>query len=433
MTRLQVANVMKLSRILVRFPPLALVVAALLGATPLVGTAAIDIDWIPDDVVVSNPDTSTTDPEFDPVNGFAAWQFGPNPRLQSGRLLVARIDPVDGALLDAVTGLPLNGGGRGLELDRDLVSRDVTKNGPEFAFALEGSRLLYVKYNSQGETNLAQAVFDGVEWTTELLVDGNNRITPEGSKDLDDLTPRMAYFGFPLNEQGIPVRRLGVRIVDWAFTERFVADAEIDGASFLPNESALLVTSLSADGLRQVFYYDYDGDVLTQITSDLSLKTQSPEPWSAPELNGETLFAIGVKQFFRKPIVRVYGRDQAGVWKPFFEFRSPDSAKPFITAPVPFVYEGMSYITFRTQVTPGQDLDSDIWVVNGARTASTRVFRKVSGDDITSRYDQEFYITESGPVIYYTELLEDGLQRIRRCKTGIEPGMGGMGLGLELR
>jgi len=380
------------------------------------GALTIDTDWVPDDIVVSNPDTSMPDPEFDPVTGYVAWQFGPNSRVASGRLLVAIIDSTSGELLDPINGLPLQSGGRGLEVDRDLVSRDLTKNGPEFAFAQGGSRLLYTRFNEANEPSLAQAEFDGTEWLPELLAAGQNRITPEGSKDLDDNSPRVAYFGFA---QGGSNRQLGVRIINLPFTER-IAPIEIDAASFMPNESALLTTAVTQGGLRQVFYYDYDQDLITQITNDPSAKLKSPEPWSAPEIGGNTLFAMGVRNQAGESLARVYYRDEQEVWRIMMEIRSPDRVKPYISTPVPFVYEGVSYIVFRTQVNPEQRLASDIWVVNAAKNPQNRVYRKINADADTSRYDQEVYITDSGPVVYYTEIA-DGQQRIRLCRTGILP------------
>jgi hypothetical protein len=381
----------------------------------------IDTEWVPDDIVVSNPESSSTDPEFDPVTGFAAWQFGPNARVTSGRLLVAKIDPLDGDLLDPVTEQPLRLGGRGLEVDRDLVSRELTKNGPEFAFAEFSSRLVYTKFNSVGDASLAQAVFDGTQWIPELLGGGENRITPEGSKDLGDLSPRIAYYGFARDEvTGQTQRRLGVRIIDLAFTER-VSEVPFDGASFLPEESAMLATSVPEGGVRQVFLFDYDVETIQQITSDPTVKLQSPEPWSAPEIGGETLFTIGARSE-TETFARVYRRDAQGIWRIFTEIRSPDRVKPFLNTPVPFVYEGVSYLAFRAQINPGQNLGSDIWIVNVAPSPAQRLYRRISRDESATRYDQEVYVTDSGPIVYYTEVLENGIQQIRRCRTGITPG-----------
>jgi len=395
--------------------------AAFLSFSGLVSTNAgaltIDTDWVPYDILVSNPDTSMPDPEFDPVTGYAAWQFGPNALVESGRLLVATIDSASGELLDPVSGLPLHSGGRGLEVDRDLVSRELTKNGPEFAFAQDGSRLLYTRFNEAGEPSLAQAEFDGTEWIPELLSSGENRITPEGSKDLDDSSPRVAYFGFT---QGGGYRQLGVRIINLAFTER-VAPIEFDAASFMPEESALLTTAVTEAGLRQIFYYDYDQDLVTQITNDPSAKLKSPEPWSAPEVGGDTLFAMGVRNQAGESLTRVYYRDEQAAWRIMMEIRSPDRVKPHVSTPIPFVYQGVSYIVFRTQVNPDQRYASDIWVVNAAKNPQNRVYRKLNVDAEASRYDQEVHITDIGPVVYYTEIA-NGQQRVRLCRTGIEPG-----------
>jgi hypothetical protein len=290
---------------------------------------------------------------------------------------------------------------------------------------------VYTKYNDFGEPSLAQAIFDGENWNPELLVGGENRITPEGSKDIDAARPRVAYFGF--NRGSAVQRRLAVRLVDFPSSERVVPNLytdgsrlTFDGTSFVPNEPALLSTAVVPSGLRQIFYYDFQQNDLRQITFNNSYKLQSPETWSSPEFGGETLFIIAERS--RPPggemeaLARVYGRARDSEdWIVYTAIRSPDPEKPYVAAPYPFVYDGATYVSFRTQRWAGSDQAADIWVVNLSVDPQDRVFRMVSTPGNGRRYDHEVFIIDTGPVVYYTEQPPDGRQRVRRCLSGIGP------------
>jgi len=397
-----------------RFGQSCIVLLAVTCLSTVAAALEIDAGWVPDDIVVSNPERTMLDPEYDPVFGYVAWQSGPTTGQSGGLLLVARIDD-NGDFLDPFTNEPLRLGGRGLELDRDLVSIEVTRNGPEFAYSSGGSRLLYTKYNENSEMSIAQLIFDGIDWTPVPLERAQNRITPEGSKVPDDPYPRMAYFS--ANRE-----QLAVRLVDVAFSER-IANRALNGANFMPDEPAMLATSEVQSGERQVFYWDYVRNVTTQITDDVAAKLRSPEPWAAPELAGETLFAVLVR-LNGELFVRLYRRDTPDRWLTYAEIRSPDPEKPYLRSPRPFVFEGTSYLVFRTQREPGVDIGSDVWVVNAAPDPGARVYRRINAEGNARRADQEAFITSSGPVVYYSEINAGSSKLIRRCRTGILPGEG---------
>jgi hypothetical protein len=385
---------------------------SLLAFGVAVGAQTIDTAWTPDDIVVSNAARSALDPEFDTVSGYVAWQSGPGEAGSSGLLRVARIDD-SGDLLDPLTGTPLRLGGAGLVLDRDLVPVEITRNGPEFALAQGGSRLLYTRYDETGSPALAQLVFDGAGWLPLPLERATARITPEGSKVADDPFPRMAYFGAARE-------RLAVRLIDVAQSER-VAGRELQGANFVPGEPAMLATAaVGEEGERQVFRWDYRDNTITQVTGDTAVKLRSPEPWAAPELDGETAFAV-LARLGGQLFVRLYARNAEGAFEVYADVFSPDAAKPYLRSPRPFVYDGVSYLVFRTQPAPGEDLANDIWVVNADPDPAQRLYRRLNVDGDVRRADQEPVITASGPVVYYSELVSGAPKRTRRCRTGIAP------------
>jgi hypothetical protein len=387
------------------------------------GPKAQGIDpFVPVDEVVSNSSIPITDPEFDENGGnWVAWQLGPNAQNPTGFLIVARVDPDTGDLLDWDTGLRLTEGGHGKVIDDGLVGREQTKNGPEWTSAAGGSRLLYTKFNENSELSIAQAVFDGGGWITGILPNGRNRFTPEGSKDPDDTEPRVAYFAFV--NSPTPEVRLAIRLIDYPLTER-VAPSRIGGATFIPGEAAILGTLLATDGYQQVVHWDYGAESLEQITFDYGAKQQTPEAWRAPELGNEPAFAVPV-QFSTSGVGRVYAReigtDGLPTWVQYMQFASPDPSKPFMGATRPFVYLGKSYICFKVQPTRGSNLGSDFYITDLEPDPTLRLMRKVSSDETIYRYDQEFYLTTHGPVIYYSEVTPAGINIIHRVQTGIMP------------
>jgi len=384
-------------------------------------TAVSAQEWIPVDEVISNPAVSLADPEIDEVDNRVAWQLGPN-FLVNGLLLVADVDADNGDFLDPLTGVPISEGGAGLVIDSDLVERDITGNGPEWALGLDGGQILYSKYNENMEPSLARARFDGQDWVTELLSSGQNRFTPEGSKDVDDDAPRAAYFGLVAGGADV---RLAVRILDLWFTER-LAPMRTRGGNFLPDESAFLTTGDQGEGPQQVFLFDYDVDKLDQITFDFGSKEQSPEPWYAPELGGGLVMLV-VARLQNEAVARVYRRPDPAdnlTWQRMVDIRSPNPDKPFVGAARPFVWEGRSYIVFLAE--PTADMTGpggEVWIAGLTRNPFTRFYRKVSEDDDGNqvRFDPETFITTNGPIIYYSQAT-GGVIVQRRAQTGITPG-----------
>ena len=383
------------------------------GAT----TTAVDA-FVPVDEVVTDPAIPVADPEFDEVGNWVTWQLGPNAQT-GGLLIVAKLDPDNGDFLDPQTGLRLTEGGRGQIIDQDLVSRDLTKNGPEWATAAGGSRLLYIKMNANNEPSLAEAQYDGSRWTTQFLNDGENRFPPEGSKDLGDTAPRVAYFGFKNGDAGIE-RELATRLVDYAFTER-VSPITLDGATFIPGDSAILGTA-PADGTLQVMLWDYDVGTVEQITFDSGEKQQTPEAWRAPELGDDEMFVVQAR-YRTQTIGRVYrhetGNGGVPVWTQYMQIASPDPGKPFMRSTRPFVYQGKSYISFKVQQSRDDNLGVDFYITDLVQDYTQRLVRKISSDVFMYRYDQEIYTTSNGPVIYYSEVTPRGIHIQHRMQTGL--------------
>lgn len=381
-------------------------------------TRAETTEFVPDDPIVSNAVVSLLDPEFDQEGHWAAWQLGPT-LLFEGILLVAKIDPATGEMLDPLTGLPLTAGGRGQAVDSGLVEFEFTGNGPEWASGLGGSQIVYTKYNENQEISIAKAQFDGTIWVPELLANGNNRFTPKGSKNPDDQIPTIAYFGFVQTPNGVEPR-LGIRLLDFPSTER-ILDVPSGGGNFVPGESLFVTDAEGSDGTQQVFMYDYVSEQLEQISDEPGDKHQVGI-WRAPELADE--FMIVAEAGLRAARIYRENPDQEGnpTWTPFANIESPNPAKPFIRAPRPFVHAGKSYITFMALISPNDRTDGEIWLADISPNAAARFTRRLSNDSPgEKRFDPEPFMLTDGPVVYYSAVLADnpGINTIRRAATGL--------------
>jgi len=380
-------------------------------------------EWVPIDEVVSDPAIPLVDPEFDEVDKRAAWQVGPTPNFD-GKLLVGDVDPDNGDILDPLTGIPLSQGGSGLIIDSDLVEIAKTGNGPEWALGVAGGQIVYTKYDAQQRQSVARSTFDGSVWLSEILVNGQNRFTPKGSRFAPDPRPKAAYFGYVNGPMGIELR-LAARILGLPFTER-VSTQQLRGGNFLPGESAFITTSRSAPGEPyQAYMWDYDVDVLQPITFDSGSKRQSPEVWFAPDFGDDlvcvtnvTLGTFGVGRVYR----RVDPLDNFN-WVLEVEIESPNPAKPFVGSPRPFVFEGKSYIVFMAEGDPFTTDEADIWIADLDPDPITRFYRKVSNDEPGIRLDPETFVTTNGPIIYYSKA-SGSILNLRRAQTGIVPGGG---------
>lgn len=380
-------------------------------------------EWVPIDEVVSDPSIPLVDPEFDEVGNRTAWQVGPTPNFD-GKLVVGDVDPDNGDILDPLTGIPLSQGGSGLIIDSDLVAIARTGNGPEWALSVSGGAILYTKFDDQNRQAVAQATFDGSVWVPEILVNGQNRFTPKGSRFPTDNRAKAAYFGFVQGPMGTELR-LAARILGLPFTER-VSTQQLRGGNFLPDESAFVTTARSAVGEPyQAYMWDYDVDVLQPVTFDSGSKRQSPEVWFAPDFNDDMVFVTNVN-LGTFGAARVYRRvdplDNFN-WVQEVEIESPNPAKPFVGSPRPFVFEGKSYIVFMAEVDPITTDDADVWIADLDPDPLTRFYRKVSNDEPGVRLDPETFVTTNGPIIYYSKP-SGNILTLRRAQTGLVPGGG---------
>ena len=195
------------------------------------------------------------------------------------------------------------------------------------------------------------------------------------------------------------------------------------GGNFVPGESAFITTAKSPTGRQQVFMYDYDVDLLEQITDDPGDKRQAPDIWRGPEFGDELFFAVTRRfQDFRSARIYRENPDLAGnpTWTPYADIQSPNPDKPFIGSPRAFVHEGKSYITFKAMVSFQSNLNAEIWITDIKPNPALRFTRRISGDEPgLIRYDPEPFTVSQGPIVYYSEVTPAGINVIHRAATGL--------------
>jgi hypothetical protein len=374
--------------------------------------ADIDIsdDFIPNDVVVSDPDVSLPDPEFDRVGNRITWQDFDN------NLYVASIDPVTGDLLLTE--------GVGELLDSNLVpifslaNGTGTGNGPEWVYTENGAEIIYSKISAEDQWDLGRAQTTETGWQAGLLPGGENGFSPLGSLDPNDETPRAFYLlRTPENPDGIDPK-----IGAWIDLKDSSQQGELDfepgsGGRWVEGENSFILTAKDESDIDQVVKYDTDTETYEFLTSDGTRK-DDPFMWRAPEFNDELVFFAIENSGSGPTQIGVY-REIGGTWTKFKTI-DPPSEKKFIDSPEFFVYNDKSFVFFLTQPRQNSKGLSELWLAG--IDPDVEFYRELSDPDVDMvRSDPEFFVTESGAYIYYSEIVdnEEKTRIIHRTDTGL--------------
>jgi hypothetical protein len=234
-------------------------------------------------------------------------------------------------------------------------------------------------------------------------------MSPSGSQDLKDATPRILYKNIQTTRQKVM----------WREIDRPASEALVPNASgpvlgrWVQGERSIALT-INASGQNQCAQYDVDTGTMTQLTFDASQKSDI-YMWRAPEFNNELVFFC-LSDRKSLPIYRkIHGK-----WTKINTIQSPYSTRPYLSSPEPFVYRGKSYISLMTKDSLNRSGGtSDIWVVGINPTVP--FYRQASAPTPMNRRDPESFITAKGAFIYYTEVTSSNRMIIHRCATGLSP------------
>jgi hypothetical protein len=389
---------------------LALCIAAAAGLS----SPALAQTFTPNEAQAS-PQPDLFDYEFSQRRGALTWNDS------DGKLWLAWIDRATGMIF------PPNG--KGMLLDPDSMKRDdaqLTKNGPEFAYAAGGDVIVTTKFNTSRHiarnarisitapltpsSSCTYISADGL-WCTNYLDANHVRIAPYGSNVDDDPAPRISYvddYGNhywrevfnPSTERpivGMPPSNFPVRHV-------------VCNDPTKPGVRGVVYPIDDGTGTDQVFYSNFDVNVPVQLTFDAGNKYEV-WMWCAPEFGNELVFYTLVDN----TELRIYrnlpdGPGDPRPWKPVLSYQAPPKHKMW--SPEPFVYNGRSFIFMSHTVRP-LAIRTEIWIASA--DPANPLYRLITPTDpVVQRTDPEVFVTDRGPLIYYNRFTPD-------AQTGTSP------------
>ncbi|GEM_PF-1689237 len=358
----------------------------------------LSAEFIVNEQIVSQIENKLPDPEFDPIGNQIVWQE--NNIGNNNKLWVTPVDTDTGEFLleesvmvdQGLPMIPIDHGGSG--------------NGPEWVYTENGSQIIYNKYVDD-KCYLVTAKLTADGWQTEFLLNENGEkeegFAPIGTLIYNDSTPLIRYFTGLTTERGT---------VHWRElndpTKRGTLSIGSAQARWVEGEKALVFTGKIGDE-KQIFYFDIDTQTLSQLTFSDTLKS-GVFMWRSPDFNNELIF-------FTKEREKGSSENYLGIyrkiddqWTQIKKIESP-SSELLIKSPEPFVYNGVSYISF---VGASSDF-SEVWITG--INPEFDFMRQVSNpEEVFMRNDPESFITNTGAYIYYAEL---GKGIIRRAETGL--------------
>ncbi len=366
------------------------------GLTLVATQSTFAANFIVNGRVVSDPNISLQDPEFDKVGIQMTWQD------DGGNLWVAPINPATGAIIPT--------SGQGTLIDTGLAPIADTKNGPEWDYSNGPTQIVYTKLIN-GTQVLGRALWTGSQWQAGLLAGGDDRSAPLASKYPQDgfiNTSTIYHVG------GVPTPRtpISFRDLDDATSEERVSDPTAIQGQWVQGQRTVICQIL-VNSVYQIATYNTLTGTLTQLTFDAGNKN-NPYMWQAPEFNNELIFSALIDE----SSIAVY-RLKRDKWSKIKTIAPGGTAKPYYNSPEPFIYGGKSYLSFTANQLSALNgkSPSDVWIA--ATDPANPLQRRVSDASAKTRSDPESLILTGGPVIYYVEITNTDLRILHRCTTGL--------------
>ncbi len=371
------------------------------------------------DCVVSDPTVTLPDPDFDNINYRIAWGDVEN----TGNLWVAGIDAVTGDLL------PTTGQGQlaGIEELRAY-------NGPTWGFQQGSigavvSNIYFTKNHSklQSGYGISKSTLMGSTWVESPIPYTNGFAGPYASRDLNDPTSIRLFFKGSGN------------LAYWRYEDDPTSTTRLpdgtDRARWVLGQHALIMNIKTTARIQQIYHYDVDTALLTQLTFDSGTKNYA-YMFQAPEFDNAYIFFCTVANPDGSgDAINLYKFDTTKAqWVKFNQLTIP-SNYPYILSPEPFVYSRKSYISLvaspASQV-QNRRYPSVVWIAGIDPKAP--FFRQVSKGKDTSQRDginrnnpKAFFLADGKPYIYYQEVtsttnsygVAGGTRILHLCTTGL--------------
>ncbi len=395
----------------------ASILGALLLSLPIAGRAWVDVSFVPDEILVSDPNAGLrgiVDPEFDSINNLFCWVD------RRGNVWVADVDPLTG-LLDPPSG-------QGVRVDTGAATVGQIGNGPEWVYTDVGPQVVYTRLVNGTVPILARAFFQNGAWMATSLSLGAARLGPLGSLDRGDPTPTISYLGPAAGgSTASGSKPVYMRYLDDPASEQMIPTTDMyrtPGARAIPGTNAVIFTRPMPSGSsppRQVFKYDLDTRQLEQLTFDNGNKIAA-FMWQAPEYNNEYVFFALLGET-RLGIYRYLDPDGDGIFEwTRVQIIDPPSVGDYIWSPEPFVYGGKSYIVMVTSTSSNQRslvVPTEIWMTDIDPVDT--LYRRLNNSDVINRKDPEVYFSEVGPFIYISRADQVSGPKLYRLDSGLGP------------
>ncbi len=357
--------------------------------------------FVPSDSIVSDPSSTLPDPEFDHTDFRFAWKD------DSGRVWVGRLDPMNGSFS------PRNG--QGFLVDTTAWSGQINGigNGPEWGNSQNGPEIYYTDLVPGGNPGLAKAVPVGNTWVHAELPNARQRAIPIASQDPAFPNACITYLKVTTPGSGLPQWRVENNPV----TEHALpGDGSGGGGRWVPGQRAISIAVVdTVTGIRQAAKYIIDDNSTHVLTSDIGDKTEV-WMWPAPEFGDAYVFmcineATGQLNVYKESVPGNHD------WQILYTI-APPARYPYVLSPEPFTYGGRSYVFMQMSQSPVQNNSpADIWL--STIDPALPFYRQVSDTTTLERRDPEYFILQTGPVIYYTEV-RSGIRVIHRAATGLD-------------
>jgi len=407
--------------------------------------------FVPEDVVVSDPTRSMYDMEFDSKYRFV-WQNDQGG--DAGTVYISYADPQ--------TGIFLRPDGRSVTVGCCAVPIQDTGNGPEWGWSQQGIEAYWSAYQRgySGQTTVVRAYqtlpasptdqdYQNTPWQNMMyrnIADGNS---PTPAKNFADPQTLLSYQDYPDRSVG------GLWNFLWrnSFSSRSRLFPLGSGRRWVPNTHQIIsarCTPSTANEVcvagndpryMQIWTYDADTGLSTQLTFDTTFTKGPPFMWLAPEDGKYWFFAqtaprgnsstgggdiqngsVGYQQ------IKVYRQNTFGFWTVYKTLTLPSNL--ITRSPQPFTFGGSSYIS----VIGASNLDPNIGTFDAYFIRiSDGLIRKVSGSDKIIRNDPETLVLQDASgnpstiAYYYTQKVADTDSSgktyyrgvIHKCATGI--------------
>jgi hypothetical protein len=358
--------------------------------------------FVINDVLVSAPNATIADTEFDPYLNRICWQTGDDHTLWT-------------CSLNTSTWALNVPDGKEVLVDSSLVPLDQTSNGGEWGFDMNGTFITYNKLIGKTRYAAIAAEYQG-SWVLSTLTDAPDRMNPHATQNPSDSVAAIQYIRSP---NSVHTKYKFLDHPNWEHQVLWFTDAH-----WATNEQVL--TGIMCNG--QVGLVDpSECGFPEQLTNDPGTAYSLPFMWRAPEKGNQRMFFARAND----SEIRIFKESGAisGQFTLYMSFPSPSSNPDYdkIASPEPVIYQGQSYMIFMVSSSPYEISyqNSEIWIAK--IDSLDPLFRMVSDTSIGIRTDPEAFATPDSLLVYYTEVIgpnnPGAIYRLRKCDTGIGAGL----------